>query len=287
MYSGFSNSIQEVTKKTYAYDTTKSTSVWRQMDDLPLPDGISHCAYAVKGNVLYTCGGYNGGHPGPGMKKCLKFTGTNPPGSQWSTLPDLPAERAGGGMILDSASNTLLYATGASRPDPKRRLYTIDHDDVWELNLNNLNAGWQTKPKIPYKGNHMGFVTVKYQGKERHYYHGGQSGEAENDTNQNTMYEWIQSSSQWIKRQDLPIGRGHYSSSVVPYKECGFLIFGGRYNSGPTSDVTYYDIGNDRWTTIGDLPEAVKTPVCDISDGVAYCQTGKVSGDFSHKIEVI
>ena len=130
LFGGFDGSYFKVTSETYAYDTTSNTGVstWKKYDNHLEPLGISHCAYASRGNILYSCAGYVGRHPGPGTRRCSQFDITKPSGQQWKSLPDLPAERSGGGMILDTNSNTLLYGTGASRPDPNRKIYTIDQN---------------------------------------------------------------------------------------------------------------------------------------------------------------
>lgn len=287
VYSGFNESFFSTTRNVYAYDTKNVSSTWRIMDKIPLSNGMTHCAFANKGNILYSCGGYVGKHPGPTTSTCLKYTHTNPSGKQWEYLPNLPEPRAGGGLVLDSISNTLLYGTGASRPNPITPMYTLDHSDVWELNLNDVSSGWQIKPIIPYKGNHIGSVTVQYKGMDRHYFVGGQLGEQEKSKNLNTMYEWIRSNTTWSKRTSLPIPRGHFSSSIIPYKECGFIIVGGRTNEYQFSEITYYDIELNNWTKIGDLPYKLNTPVCDIINNMLYCQTGSIEQEFSWRRQII
>ena len=54
------------------------------------------------------------------------------------------------------------------------------------------------------------------------------------------------------------------------------------------SDVSYYDIASDSWSKIGDLPNAINTPVCDvdIEGGWYYCFTGWATGKFATKIKI-
>ena len=145
--SGFTGNFQTVTKKVYAFDTTDSNAKWREMDEVPVPVGFSHAAFAVVDeSIMYICGAYVGPTPGPHSDVCLKYEHKNSPGKQFSFLPKLPEGRGGGGMVHMKSSNSLLYATGATRPSGGT---TSDHSDVWELTLDNTAAGWQKRPDIP------------------------------------------------------------------------------------------------------------------------------------------
>ena len=68
----------------------------------------------------------------------------------------------------------------------------------------------------------------------------------------------------------------------------GYITAGGSSNSegGHFADISYYDIPSDTWTKIGDLPEALNTPVCDMYDGWLYCETGHPRARFSYKIQI-
>ncbi len=214
---------------------------------------------------------YLGGHPGPAINDCAVYDHSKSPGSgQWSLLPKLPADRAGGGMIYDEEKNSLIFAAGAVRPIPGNP-NADDYSDTWSLNLGNIGAGWQDKPNIPFLANHLSFASaVDGQGKPRHYFCGGQEGENEGSGNNKDNYEWLSGSQSWAKRADMPFTRGHASSSTVGYG-CGFLIVAGSTNEmGKTGDISYYDITTDSWTYIGDLGDDLNTPVCD----VAYLDDG-------------
>jgi hypothetical protein len=190
-------------------------------------------------------------------------------------------------MVYMRITNSLLFATGATRPNG----IATDHDDVWELQLDNIDAGWQTLPNIPYKGNHISHVTASYQGRDRHYMLGGQVGQNEISGNLDDVVEWDNIERKWIRRQSLPFKRGHASTSTFAYS-CGFLVAGGAMNGGDqhTADISYYNIANDTWTSIGNLPRALNTPACDIvklPDGDwIYCQSGPIVGRFSWRIRI-
>jgi N-acetylneuraminic acid mutarotase len=284
--SGFgTNGWNSVTKKVYAFNVRETNAKWREMDEVPV-EGFSHASYAVDGMTMYICGAYSG--PLDTIKDspvCLKYSHTAPKGQQWSRLPDMPDGRGGGGLNHIKETNSLVYANGATRPP------TEDRDSTWELDLDNQLAGWVNRAPTQYKGNHISHVTAYYEGRPRYYYLGGQLEQNEANGNQNDVMEWDQASKSWIRRANMLMGRGHASSSTLAYG-CGFIIIAGAINGGDkTSDISYYAIDTDSWTKIGDLPENINTPVCDIvrnlsgSDWV-YCQTGPISGTFAYKSKI-
>jgi hypothetical protein len=269
------------------------------LDDQPLvPNfGMTHCAFTALNNKFYMCGGYAGGNPG-GVKGlttdvCLVLDPFKPSGQQWSstTLPKLPqGGQSGGGMVYDTAMNALFVSGGARRFSGQP---TLDVDNTWMYSFANPSAGWVAKAPMPYKGNHLSFVTATDgEGNERHFFCGGQAQENESGGNKVDHYEYIPSSDTWIKHKDMPFPRGHTSSSTRPFG-CGYLVIGGTdVGLNKRSDVTFYNIATDTWTKIGDLPNGLNTPVCDINRNTntgfstLYCETGYVSGSFSYKRQI-
>ena len=208
-------------------------------------------------------------------------------GQQWSYFKELPVGRAGGGLVYDPDRNALFFTAGAERP-VAGNANAVDYKDTWMYSFSNPGAGWVKKLDLPFLSNHMSFVTAKDQtGKNRHYFLAGQVGENEWSGNVKSNYEWDAVNETWIKRKDLPVARGHAASSTRAIG-CGFIIAGGAVNGGKTKDVTYYDIPSDSWTKIGDLPNFVNTPVCDIdfAGGYFYCESGYVNGSFSYRIKI-
>jgi hypothetical protein len=238
---------------------------------------------------MYLCGGYVGGTPGPHTDACLVFDHSKAAGgTQWSSITKLPnTGRAGGGMVYDAASNALYYAAGATRVAGTN--HATDHNSTWKYSFDAPNDGWIPKAVIPFKGNHISFVTTKdSQGRERHYFSGGQREENEYNGNNDDHYEYIVANDTWVKRQSLPMPRGHASSSTRAHG-CGYLVIGGCTNGGQhLSDVTYYSVETDSWVKIGALPEGLNTPVCDINrnTNMLHCETGYVSKGFSFKRQI-
>jgi hypothetical protein len=227
----------------------------------------------------YMCGGYRGGNPGPNVPYCFIYDHSIPPGSgsQWAesaNFPDLPRTAedvphtyngtGGGGMIYDSATNTAVYAGGAVRDDPHGH-GTHDVADAWKIDLGNLAAGWQRVTNMPFKANHLSFVTAKdHEGAERHFFFGGQRNGNEASGNVKEVYEYVVATDAWYRHTDMTLSRGHTSASTMAFG-CGFITAGGTTNEyGKTSDISYYDIPSQTWTSIGNLPRKENTPICDI-----------------------
>lgn len=76
-----------------------------------------------------------------------------PSGQQWSSIANLPTDRAGGGMIYDHERNSLLFASGAVRPE-QGNPDAFDHTDAWLYNLDNPSDGWTTTTSIPIGKSH-------------------------------------------------------------------------------------------------------------------------------------
>jgi hypothetical protein len=295
LISGFVNGYDQSTAQTYARTVgnngNNNNAPWRRMDDVPLSVGITHGAFALNGNnrnVLYMCGGYVGGHPGPDTNQCFVYNHSQAPGSQnrqWSRLgADLPSGRAGGGLVYDKQRRALVFAAGAQRPEPGNP-EAFDYNTTWMYYFDRPNAGWVRQADIPFLANHMSFVTAvdANTNQERHYFLGGQVGENEYTGNVVDNFEWDMDRLTWVRRRSMPMTRGHAASSTRAVG-CGFVIAAGSTNeNGKTADVSYYNVPTDTWTSIGTLPNAINTPVCDIDvvERYMYCESGWATGSFS------
>ena len=285
LIGGFTTEWNHASTMVYARNVKEQTSFWRRMDDIPSP--VTHAATAVVGSKLFLCGGYVGGNPGPDSNLCFVFDHSNPPGSgQWSRLPDLPASRAGGGMIVDSKMNALFFSGGARRPLLNDR-HAEDCAQTWMLYLDDFESGWVNSTDGLLNTNHIAHVTAKdHFGRERHYMMGGQSGEYEMDQNTNKLFEFDTVNEAWIERAPMLLTRGHATASTRA-TSCGFITAGGTSNEyGKISDISYYDIPTNTWHSIGNLPRAINTPVCDIHGGYLYCNSGIIKGKFSFRIQI-
>jgi N-acetylneuraminic acid mutarotase len=289
IFSGFKNGYRMATTETYALDMSVSNASWRRMDDMPFPKGLTHLGIAVSGLKAYLCGGYVGGSLGTHAANCFVYDHSKLPGTgqQWKSFAPLPnGGRSGGGMIYDSGLNALVYAAGSQRPI-SGQTSGIDFTDTWMYSIDNPSAGWVSKTDIPFHGNHMNFVTAyDGSGKERHYFFGGQDAENEETGNTATMYEYVAATDKWIQRASMPYPRGH-SAAASRAIGCGFIVAGGRTNTGLTGDITYYDTATDTWTLVGTLPVDIHTNVCVVANGMLRCETGWADGCFSTQRPIV
>lgn len=221
--------------------------------------------------LFFSCAKYIGGHPGQAIADCNVYDHNMPSGQQWSPLPDLPAPRAGGGLLYVEQGNYILFSAGAVRPIVGNA-NADDYGTTWTLSLGQSGANWVQKATLPFAANHISFASGRDGNNvAHHYFMGGQESENEQTGNNKNLYEWIPSTEQWVKRADMPFERGHASSSTTAFG-CGFVILAGAINGGKTSDISYYDIANDSWIKVGDMDSQPKTPVCAInSQDWLYC----------------
>jgi Galactose oxidase, central domain len=182
--------------------------------------------------------------------------------------------------------HSLVYARGSQRSIQGQRS-AIDFFDTWMYSVNNPIAGWVSKTNIPFHGNHMNVVTAyDSSGKERHYFFGGQDADNEPTGNTDIVYEYVATTDTWIQRTSMPFPRGH-SAAASRAVGCGFIVAGGRTNTGLTSDITYYDISNNTWTSVGNLLVEIHTNVCVVVNGMLRCETGWAESTFSAQRPII
>ena len=286
--SGFINNFANATNQTYARNVivNNGNSTWQRMDDIPVAQGITHAAVAVAGKRVYFCGGFYGSNPGVHIPDCFVYDHTRKPGfgRQWSRISSLPnGGTGGGGMVYDSALNALYYASGGTRDKIKPTRDIFDVDTFYKYELHNPIAGWTNMGTCPHKANHLSAVTAFDKlGNERHFFLGGQIGKDECQNNLNHVYEWNAITMNWTQHTNIPFARGHAPSSTLPIS-CGFVMAGGSVNSPTgcfkqTSDISYYDIESNIWTSIGNLSNTVNSPVCSIGrDGFFYHVSGTVN----------
>jgi hypothetical protein len=224
---GFYPDSSSATVQTWAYQDGQ----WERRADYPIPAGVTHAAIAVEkndvdGDQLYVCGGYVGGNPGPATAQCYVYRSA---ANVWSTLPDLPAPRGGGGLVYRQTSHSLLFATGAVRAGSD----TVDYANAWTLDLASSStaaAAWSPVADSLLVGNHIASVTgVDGDGVEHNYFLGGQKGENEETGNVDIVTEYVTGTGTWTNRAPMTMKRGHANAATIPYR-CGFIIAGGAIN---------------------------------------------------------
>lgn len=55
---GYLLDYRKATPQVWALDTTDTSAEWRQMDDMPISDGLTHGAFVMVEEMYYMCGGF-------------------------------------------------------------------------------------------------------------------------------------------------------------------------------------------------------------------------------------
>lgn len=255
------------TMEVYRRSFTTANAPWEKRS--PMPQPLTHVAQAVSGTLFCGAGGYWDRHPGMSVSSVFCYEAST---DAWMRLPNLPADRAGGGMVFHehAGARELIFAGGVDREFNSLRKHT-DFGTTWRLDLNNLADGWRNAgATMPNPRNHMaGIATCG-----RYFFVGGQHQEEEANGNQNTVSEFLPAENRWRNVAPMPIKLGHISASVMAYR-CGVLVVAGTTQGYKRSSaVFYYDAAKNFWKKVGDLPVACTTPVCGVNGQTVMCATG-------------
>lgn len=264
-----------VTRRCYSRKISGSKSAaWVPMP--PMPEAITHMAQAFRGHLFCGVGGFLGPHPGKSIPRAYCYSSRS---KRWFRIPNIPGNRAGGGLVFWKGRGEplrLIFAGGVDRPYNHNEVL-IDYDTAWILNWKNKSEGWDRIADIPDGRNHMAAVTAC----GRRIWVGGQYKEDELRGNRATVNRYLPWKKRWVTLAPLPIPLGHISASTMSYA-CGIVVVGGMTNQRRKSkDIFWYSIRENKWRKIGQFPRVVSTPVCGIADGYILCATGYGTGPSS------
>jgi N-acetylneuraminic acid mutarotase len=85
--------------------------------------------------------------------------------------------------------------------------YSVDYDNHWVIDLDNLAGGWRTLKPLPLARNHMAGATVNGY----FYALGGQLETDEYDGNQKRVDRYDPATNTWARMPDIPIPLGDLS----------------------------------------------------------------------------
>ncbi len=257
---GFYNSQIQATKHVDVYDLASNT--WQRIADIP--EAITHAPVVVDGATIYVLGGYVGDNPGGSTKHVWKLNTTT---STWSAGPDLPADRGGAGAAM--LGRTIHFYGGATRTAGQYN--DTDRADHYVLNLD--TGIWSSAANLPNPRNHLGGVALN--GKV--YAIGGQRERFESSGNQTQVDVYDPASNTWGRAANLPLGRGHITSSVFTVSG-RIMVVGGTVNGGDnglaSDDVLLYDPSTNVWLDLPPIPGIRKTPVASLSQNTLVVSTG-------------
>jgi N-acetylneuraminic acid mutarotase len=236
------------------------TNAWSSIADMPRR--LTHAGVASVDDDVYFAGGYigtgNGFEQQFGTNEVWRY---NVDSDQYTRMPDLPAIRAGGGLV--AVGRVLHYFSGnnASRQD------VSDH---YALDLDNPAAGWTTLAPLPNPRSHMGYVALG----AKIYAIGGQVGNDEGLTTKKLVEVYDPATNTWASRAQMPAAVSHISSATFVMGGRIIVAGGETANGAPTASVYAYDPAADSWKTLTSLPAARFSGVAGAIDGKIYFTTG-------------
>jgi N-acetylneuraminic acid mutarotase len=259
VFGGYNAALQATTRSD-VYDTV--TDSWQMLS--PMPEALTHTPVVRDGQNIWFIGGFLGDHPGPSIERVWKYDVSN---DTWSAGPSLPQPQgAGAAAIID---RTIYFYGGTNR---QNGIYN-DVASHYALDLDNLEAGWQTRAPLPVARNHLGGMALN----GKIYAIGGQSVSYEKDTNTVRVDVYDPASDTWSQAADMPRGLGHTTASIIAVNG-QMIVIGGTINGGnnglESAYVLLYDPEENIWLHLPSLPGGRKTPVADMVDSTIYVATG-------------
>ncbi|MEO7960215.1 MAG: DNRLRE domain-containing protein [Ginsengibacter sp.] len=263
------------TKRSYVFDPALNT--WTSIADLPFTPvgtnfgGVTHAGITTDGNDIYLAGGYTSNTAGTGQifgtKQVWKY---NVLQDNYTSLPDLPVAIASGQLEYLGGKLHYIGGTNSAR--------TVDLSTHYVLDLNNLNAGWQTKAPLPNGRNHAG--SAVYNGKI--YFVGGQHGQDSKLVTQKEMDVYDAITDTWTRVADIPVpagtnGRGHISSGVTVMGNRILVLGGETVHQTSISMVSAYSPATDTWENLTPLPQNRFSGVAGNIGGIVYYTGGSYS----------
>lgn len=243
VFGGFSGNFGPVVRSD-VFDP--ATNTWTQIADLPRRLTHSGVAADDATDSVYIAGGYFGNGPGPGYSQTFgtkEVWRYDVAANTYSRIADLPAARAGGGLVL--VGQALHYFSG----DNISRNNVTDH---YVLNLASATptSTWSTAAPLPAGRSHMGYVEIG--GKILAI--GGQTGNDAGLTTHATVFEYNPATDTWTSRASLPKAVSHISSSTFVMGSRVIVAGGESAHTRPLNDVFAYDPDADTWATLTPLP---------------------------------
>jgi N-acetylneuraminic acid mutarotase len=240
-----------------------------------MPKGLTHGGYTTDGTNIFYAGGYieNATQTGQvfGAKDVYRY---NVASNTYTALPGLPEDRAAGQLVY--LDGKLHYVSGTNKAR------TVDVGDHYVLDLNDLNAGWDTLAPLP-NPRHHGAMKV-YGGYI--YYIGGQHDHDGALVPQNDVHRYNPANNTWEQMADMPgNGRNHHGFTTLIVGDRFLVLAGQSYSGIEWKSVLAYTPATNTWETLPDM-NYCQTPanptvecaqhsaIAGLIDGVIYFGTG-------------
>lgn len=252
VFTGFDTNSLNTSKVVDVYNP--ATGKWETASKplKQMPFAASHIQAAVDGQYVWFAGGFTGKHPGPTTDAVWRYDTAS---DSWMQGPKLPGKRAGGFLVR--VGRTLHYGGGLIND---RDTSMPNH---WELNLDNIAAGWKSLPDLPDARNHLSGIAIK----GRLYAIGGQHFHDHDPVDLKSMHIYDPETRTWTQGRDLLFHRSHFEPGTTQLGPRAIIV-GGRNNrivgQGRLSEVTVYDTIQQRWYELRELPVDLIAPVAAV-----------------------
>ncbi len=286
------------TRAVWVY--SPADDIWRARPDAPR--ALSHLTAAVLDDrYVWLVGGYEGQHPGVGIRASFRYDVDT---DAWEDGPPLPSIRASGGLAL---SGRQLHYFGGLDADRM-----TNHDDHWVLDVDNPTA-WQRVAPIPFARTHAATAVVDgmIYAIGGHFGHDvpGEPGRIAWVDDLDYVHRYDPAADRWEEVTPLMRRRSHCEPGTFAL-DGKIVCIGGR-NNAPTTrsrtertlaahywnrlrrkaevlvglrtpdytldDIIAYDPARDRWEDLGRLPQGLYAPAAAaIGDEVIVTNGGRL-----------
>ena len=240
---GFLSSGLNVTERVDIYDP--GTDTWRVGPDLA--GAQTHAGVVVVGSELILAGGFVGNVRSRATSATVWRWSVQH--AAWTRGPDFPTRRAAVAMALVGSE---IHAAGGLTEDGN-----TDSEEHVVLDLAGTN-GWSNAPPLPVARNHGGAAAAGglfFAVAGRHAWDEVAGDEARLDA-------FDPSTNAWQERTSMRAPRSEIGASTLVTADGRLLVIGGSIPGPlPSASVLVYDPREDVWSSLPDLPQALKGAV--------------------------
>jgi Carbohydrate binding module (family 6)/Kelch motif/Calx-beta domain/Galactose oxidase, central domain len=243
------------------YDSTHLANVYDPIANLwsalpNIPETMTHGSTVVVGTKIWVIGSFTNNENGPASNHVWIYDTV---AGTWTAGPNLPANAgAAGGIGL--VNNKIYYFAGLTRD--ATTLAFENTNEVIDLDLNNIAAGWQQLKAFPTPRNHLGSAVLNGV----IYAIGGQNIKDETAGESSEVDAYNIATDTWTQVANLPVPIGHDATSVVVYNNTLLVVDGETLNKTILNTVYQYNPVLNTWTNRTDLatPSARKSPIIEL-----------------------
>lgn len=278
-----------------------STGIWRRRMDAPR--ALSHLTAAVVDDRhVWLVGGYEGAHPGVGIRASYRYDALE---DRWEDGPPLPSIRASGGLGLIGRRLHFFGGIDADR--------STNRDDHWSLDVDNP-LRWERSAPMPMARTHAATAVIDgcIYAIGGHFGHDipGRPGDISWEPDLDLVHRYDPVADRWDEVAPLTRRRSHCEPST--FVKDGLIVCMGGRNNAPTArcrcektllshyyrravrkldilrgrrsaemtldDIIAYDPARDRWLDLGRMPRPLYAPAATNVNGRIIVANGGTKG---------